>query len=170
MSFITAIGTANPENRFSQSLIAGFMLRTMDLHNGDARKLKAIFRASGIAYRHSVVEDYGRDKNFTFFPDTNNLEPFPSTEKRLQIFRQHALALSVSSFRDMMSTFDGIDVREITHLIVEKLLLTPTEQLKAVSDEAMVVAYADALNRLFRLAAEREQQSPPSAGKREVPS
>jgi glutamyl-tRNA reductase len=45
---------------------------------------------------------------------------------------------------------------EITHLIVEKLLLTPTEQLKAVSDEAMVVAYADALNRLFSLAAEEK--------------
>jgi len=41
---------------------------------------------------------------------------------------------------------------EITRLIVEKLLLTPTEQLKAVSDEAMIVAYADALNRLFSLA------------------
>jgi glutamyl-tRNA reductase len=45
-------------------------------------------------------------------------------------------------------------VDEITHLIVEKLLLTPTEQLKAVSDEAMIVAYSDALNRLFSLAAE----------------
>ena len=46
---------------------------------------------------------------------------------------------------------------EITHLIVEKLLLTPTEQLKAVNDEAMVVAYADALNRLFSLADEKSQ-------------
>jgi glutamyl-tRNA reductase len=43
-------------------------------------------------------------------------------------------------------------VDEITHLIVEKLLLTPTEQLKAVSDETTVVAYSDALNRLFSLA------------------
>ncbi|HEX6974414.1 MAG TPA: glutamyl-tRNA reductase, partial [Vicinamibacterales bacterium] len=47
-------------------------------------------------------------------------------------------------------------VDEITHLIVEKLLLTPTEQLKAVSDEAMIVAYSDALNRLFSLAAEEK--------------
>lgn len=62
---------------------------------------------------------------------------------------------------------------EITHLIVEKLLLTPTEQLKAVSDEAMVVAYSDALNRLFRLAAERERPAPATpgnSGKSEVPS
>ncbi len=47
---------------------------------------------------------------------------------------------------------------EITHLIVEKLLLTPTEQLKSVSDETMVVVYADALNRLFSLAAEERAQ------------
>jgi glutamyl-tRNA reductase len=42
-------------------------------------------------------------------------------------------------------------VDEITHLIVEKLLLTPTEQLKGADDEAMALAYADALNRLFKL-------------------
>jgi glutamyl-tRNA reductase len=46
-------------------------------------------------------------------------------------------------------------VEEVTRLIVEKLLLTPTEQLKSVSDEAMIVAYADALNRLFSLASDK---------------
>jgi glutamyl-tRNA reductase len=50
-------------------------------------------------------------------------------------------------------------VDEITRLIVEKLLLTPTEQLKAVSDETTVTAYADALNRLFRLAAEEQART-----------
>lgn len=47
-------------------------------------------------------------------------------------------------------------VDEVTRLIVEKLLLTPTEQLKGADDEAQAVAYADALNRLFRLTATRE--------------
>ncbi len=56
---------------------------------------------------------------------------------------------------------------EITHLIVEKLLLTPTEQLKSVSDEAMVVAYADALNRLFSLA---DTPAPERPGRTKVPS
>jgi glutamyl-tRNA reductase len=41
-------------------------------------------------------------------------------------------------------------VDEITRLIVEKLLLAPTEQLKA-SDEQMVQLYSDALGRLFSL-------------------
>jgi glutamyl-tRNA reductase len=48
-------------------------------------------------------------------------------------------------------------VDEVTRLIVEKLLLTPIEQLKAVSDEAMIVAYADALNRLFSLVEDKNR-------------
>jgi glutamyl-tRNA reductase len=43
-------------------------------------------------------------------------------------------------------------VDEITHLIVEKLLLTPTEQLKALGDEETVGVYSEALSRLFGLA------------------
>jgi glutamyl-tRNA reductase len=43
-------------------------------------------------------------------------------------------------------------VDEITHLIVEKLLLTPTEQLKSTGDPEVVSMYAEALNRLFGLA------------------
>jgi glutamyl-tRNA reductase len=43
-------------------------------------------------------------------------------------------------------------VDEVTHLIVEKLLLTPTEQLKALGDAETAVSYAEALTRLFGLA------------------
>jgi len=42
-------------------------------------------------------------------------------------------------------------VDEITHLIVEKLLLTPTEQLKSLGDEGPA-SYSEALTRLFGLA------------------
>jgi len=48
-------------------------------------------------------------------------------------------------------------VDEITHLIVEKLLLTPTEQLKALSDADTVGVYAEALARLFDLG-ERDER------------
>jgi glutamyl-tRNA reductase len=61
-------------------------------------------------------------------------------------------------------------VDEITRLIVEKLLLTPTEQLKAVSNEAMVVAYADALNRLFSLAQDQAARESPEPSDSKVPS
>jgi len=45
-------------------------------------------------------------------------------------------------------------VDEITRLILEKLLINPTEQLKAIGDADTVAAYSDALNRLFGLAGE----------------
>jgi glutamyl-tRNA reductase len=45
-------------------------------------------------------------------------------------------------------------VDEITRLLVEKLLLTPTEQLKSASDAETVIAYSEALSRLFNLAPE----------------
>jgi glutamyl-tRNA reductase len=46
-------------------------------------------------------------------------------------------------------------VDDITRLIVEKLLLTPTEQLKA-SDEHVVHAYAEVLGRLFSLESDKK--------------
>ena len=46
-------------------------------------------------------------------------------------------------------TRDRVD--GITRLIVEKLLLTPTEQLKSIGDAETVNAYSDALTRLFGL-------------------
>ncbi|HEY6361501.1 MAG TPA: glutamyl-tRNA reductase [Vicinamibacterales bacterium] len=50
-------------------------------------------------------------------------------------------------------------VDEVTRLIVEKLLIEPTEQLKALPDEETQVAYTEAVNRLFRL---REDDAPDS--------
>jgi glutamyl-tRNA reductase len=52
-------------------------------------------------------------------------------------------------------------VDDITRLIVEKLLLTPTEQLKTIGDVETVGAYTEALTRLFGLAerAEEERES-----------
>ena len=57
-------------------------------------------------------------------------------------------------------------VDEVTHLIIEKLLVTPTEQLKATGDEALAVTYADALNRLFSLPSRRQD---PDTGSRPGP-
>lgn len=118
MSYITAIGTSNPEHRFSQSTIAEFMLRSMKLHNGDSRKLKMIFKSSGIEYRHSVLEDYGRTENFTFYPSPSDVVAYPSTENRLQIFRQHAVGLSISAVRNLLDQYSHVDLQNITHVIV----------------------------------------------------
>ena len=118
MSFITAIGTATPSNRFRQSTIADFMLRSMKLTNGESRKLKTIFKASGIEYRHSVLEDYGKVSDFTFYSPAENFEPVPSTESRLRVFREQAVGLSVSAVNDLLASRPEFKLNSITHLVV----------------------------------------------------
>jgi glutamyl-tRNA reductase len=53
-------------------------------------------------------------------------------------------------------------VDEVTRLIVEKLLLTPTEQLKALGDTETVGPYAEAMTRIFNL-----QTAAPAPGEHE---
>jgi glutamyl-tRNA reductase len=55
-------------------------------------------------------------------------------------------------------------VDEVTRLIVEKLLLEPTEQLKALPDEETQVAYADAVRRLFGLRGDDAPTNAPAPG------
>ena len=54
-------------------------------------------------------------------------------------------------------------VDEVTRLIVEKLLLEPTEQLKALPDEETQASYTEAMNRLFGLRENRPTEEGTSA-------
>jgi glutamyl-tRNA reductase len=55
-------------------------------------------------------------------------------------------------------------VDEVTRLLVEKLLITPTEQLKSTPDPERVRTYADVLTRLFALDTEEPAQGEPGRG------
>jgi prepilin-type processing-associated H-X9-DG protein len=117
MSFVTSIGTANPSNKFNQSQLADFMVQAMQLNEQDARKLKTIFRASGIETRYSVIDDYGEKEKFTFYSNTLNLEPLPTTKARLELFREKSLSLSLKAIDACLTKVPGIE-KSITHLIV----------------------------------------------------
>jgi glutamyl-tRNA reductase len=54
-------------------------------------------------------------------------------------------------------------VDEVTRLIVEKLLLEPTEQLKSLPDEETQAAYTEAVSRLFKLHDSEGDQSRPES-------
>lgn len=118
MGFITAIGTATPSHALAQSRIADFMVRAMQLGHDDARKLRTVFRASGIETRHSVIEDYGRTEAFSFFENGPTLEPFPSTRRRLELYRRHALALSLDAAHHCLDRVPDLRRDAITHLVV----------------------------------------------------
>ena len=61
----------------------------------DTRKLRALYRVSGIEHRYSVLPDYGAAPGeYTFFPNTPGLEPFPSVGQRMAAYRREALPLA----------------------------------------------------------------------------
>jgi prepilin-type processing-associated H-X9-DG protein len=117
MSFITAIGTAVPQHKISQQQIAEFMKMAMRVDYEWERKLSAVFRSSGVTHRHSVIEDYSKLNDFTFYPDNDDLAPFPSTEKRNNEYRKHALPLSLRAIENCVNSRLTFDLAEITHLI-----------------------------------------------------
>lgn len=111
MSYITAIGTAVPSNRFAQLEIADFMARSLELDEIEKRKLIALYRSTKIQYRHSVLPDYGLPvESYQFYPHAQNLEPFPSVAQRMQGYKQTALPLCVEATK-------GLSLEGITHLI-----------------------------------------------------
>ncbi|HEX8350408.1 MAG TPA: type III polyketide synthase [Hymenobacter sp.] len=117
-TYLCAIGTATPPNLIPQPQIADFMASAMQLDAPSTRKLQALYRVSGIGQRYSVLPDYGlQNGEFTFFPNTPDLEPFPTVGQRMSVYRTHALPLSVAAAEDCLRQMPDVAKEAITHLI-----------------------------------------------------
>ena len=117
-AYITAIGTAVPENQIDQQTIADFMCGAMALNEIETRKLKALYRQTKIAQRHSVISDYAKKNgSFCFFPNSPDLEPFPSILQRMVEYRKHALPLAIKAINNCFENDPENSKDNITHLI-----------------------------------------------------
>jgi alkylresorcinol/alkylpyrone synthase len=116
LSKIISIGTSVPAFEHEQKDILPFMQRIYALSDGDGRMLKFLYRQSGIATRYSVMPDYSCPAGeWKFYPPTENLEPFPSLEKRMSWYHRHAAPLSLDSVHRCLE--GKLKPQEITHLI-----------------------------------------------------
>lgn len=117
-SSIIAIGTANPDYCFDQQLISEFMSRAARLSPSETTKLKALYRASGIGKRYSVIPDFGGGpENYSFFPTTPDMEPFPSVKDRMQLYKKEALPLAIRAIDKCLKSAPDLRLSDITHLI-----------------------------------------------------
>lgn len=116
-SYIAAIGTAVPDHRTAQSTIASFMARVLQLNEAQKRRLYALYRATSIRYRHSVLSDYGKSDGFSFYPNTSDLEPFPNIKQRMEVYKREALALSYRSAKQCLQQLPEFSPNQVTHLI-----------------------------------------------------
>lgn len=117
-SFICAIGTATPTHKIAQSQTAEFMAEALQLSAEGNRKLKALYRATGIAHRYTVLPDYAAaNGQFTFYPNSPGLEPFPTVKQRMAVYQQEALPLSVAAVTNCLDTLPDFERSTITHLV-----------------------------------------------------
>jgi predicted naringenin-chalcone synthase len=116
MSLIASISTALPEYKHRQTDLAGFMADLYHYPEEKRRMLKALYRSSGIEARYSVISDYSVGPELrSFFPKTDDMEPFPDTAFRMSYFNNNARKLCVTAIEGCLDK--KIDRSEITHLI-----------------------------------------------------
>jgi predicted naringenin-chalcone synthase len=86
------------------------------LNENDKRKLKFLYHQSGMGTRYSVIPDYSRPvMEWKFYPPTENLEPFPSLEQRMDWYSRYAGSLSHEAVHNCLAGRHS--PKEITHLI-----------------------------------------------------
>jgi predicted naringenin-chalcone synthase len=112
---ILSIATAVPAYCHQQSSILQFMQEIYGLGNDEQRKLKFLYQHSGIETRYSVVPDYSNQaSDHTFIPFSRQ-DPFPNLEKRMALFQNAALAISIEAIEKCITNIISHD--QITHLI-----------------------------------------------------
>ena len=109
-------------------------------------------RGAELAHAEQIVEE--ETNRFAAWMQSREIIPtVVALRQRFEAIRRAELARLQQKFSSLPPEAHA-HIDQITRLIVEKLLLTPTEQLKAVSDDALAAYYSDALSRLFSLAPE----------------
>jgi predicted naringenin-chalcone synthase len=116
LSKIISIATSVPQFRHQQEDILHFMQNVYAMPETEKRKMRFLYHHSGIDIRYSVISDYSRPMaEWKFYPQSENLEPFPSLELRMAWYQKYAPLLSVEAIRKCLD--HKIKEQEVTHLI-----------------------------------------------------
>ncbi len=124
------------------------------MHENTSKRSAEIVRADGII-GDEVVRFGDWRRSIRAVPAVVALRRRFDTIRRTELER---LGVKLSGLTDA----DRARVEDVTRLIVEKLLLEPTERLKAAPDEQTQAAYAEALVRLFGLENEATDGTAPA--------
>ena len=118
-SSIVSIGLSNPGAPIPQAEIARFMQLAHQLDGQERRKLDFLYRKSGIDFRHSVLDDFQKEEvnDFSFFPKNKELNPFPSTSARMNVFEAEAAGLAEQAVRNALEQAE-LEASSLTHLIL----------------------------------------------------
>ena len=113
-AFINHIGTALPPNLTDQNQIADFMVGHLRLDRRAEKKLRVLYRASGIKQRYSVLGDFSESLNGQGFFKENTA--FPSAKPRMLIYQHHAINLAKEACEKVLNASE-VKKEEVSHLI-----------------------------------------------------
>jgi predicted naringenin-chalcone synthase len=112
---ITAIGTAAPAHEIRQELAPEWLAASLALDPSDVRKVRLIYKATGIQTRYSAIPDFCSMEQRELFPLAENLEPFPTTAERMAVYKREAPLLAARAIENMQLPANYFS--RITHLI-----------------------------------------------------
>lgn len=109
MSYLSNIGIAFPENKYTQEQLLQYMLSCYQFEPKEAQKLSLMYGRSGISHRYSVLKDFGlnQTEEERFFESEKEV----SVSKRMSRYFDHAPNLATSACKSAMNN------QHITHLI-----------------------------------------------------
>lgn len=117
-TFIQAIETVVPEQRYSQAFALEKMIELVGNTESQRNFLSRIYPKSGIENRYSVIEDYAKPyAENRFFPKTPDYRPEPTTAARNQAFVEAAEPLTQAVVDKLFDHYGWLDPQRITHLI-----------------------------------------------------
>jgi predicted naringenin-chalcone synthase len=116
MSVLTSLSTAVPAYKHSQDDLAEYMCDLFGYAELERRKLRVLYKKSGIHTRYSVIPDYSLPpEKRIFFTGHNHLQHVPEIEFRMNYYIRNALDLALEAVGKCIEA--TVAKSEITHLI-----------------------------------------------------
>lgn len=113
-----AIGTAVPPHRISQADYEQLLLQAAGDDRAQRLRLRRIYAGSGIEYRHSVLAEFAEPDSGShqvFHPHAGT--PHTGTQARMDLYRQHALPLTIQAVADCLAQLQDFRKESVTHVI-----------------------------------------------------
>jgi len=117
-SYVHAIATGNPPLSRTRAEALGFMQQITSLPEPLRTRLPALYDASAIDRRYSVIGDYAKDDpaDFAFYPPDWSLQPAPSTQVRNRLYREAVVPLAEDVAARALEDA-CVDRSRVTHLV-----------------------------------------------------
>ena len=123
-AFINLIGTAVPNVRIAQGVLAKFMKDNIPFSVKESHHLDLLYKASGIQFRHSIIDDFKNGNSSRFF----NEKAETDLQNRMRLYEVEAPKLK-SSPPEMKTSTDGKGLSKLGCKSLSNDIISPGEFL-----------------------------------------